>query len=304
MNPILLKSALAAAVSWGLFPVVMGAAIVTIYLAPSSGMPAQQAQMIVFFTTLALIFAFERWLPANRDWTRPIGMDRRVDATSFIVLMGVADPLTRMLAAMVLTVIVAQLGYTESLGLFPNDLPFLAQLGIAMLVAEFGQYWMHRLAHEWKALWRFHAVHHSSERIYWLNGFRVHPLNMLWHFFSGTFVLMLLGASEHIVVVYLTVAAVASAFQHANIGLKFGWLNYIFSTNELHRWHHSTGPGEGNSNYGSVLIFWDILFGTRFMIANAQPARLGLYDNSGYPQASYLKQFFRPFMAWAQGRSR
>ena len=56
---------------------------------------------------------------------------------------------------------------------------------------------------------------------------------------AGGFVLMLIGANEHIVIAHVTVSTVVSAFQHANIDLRFGPLNYIFSSNELHRWHHS-----------------------------------------------------------------
>ena len=295
MDTRVLRSAFADGVKWGLFPAVLCGAIAMIYMAPGLGMKAQQAQMAAFFATVALIVAVERWLPANRAWLRAVGRDRWVDATSFVVLMAAVDPLTRALAAMILTGLVIHVGNVSPLNVFPNDIPFLAQLALATLVAEFGQYWMHRFAHERKILWRFHAVHHSAERIYWLNGFRVHPLNMMWHFFAGTFVLMLLGANERVLVAYLTVSSIVSAFQHANIDLKFGVLNYIFSTNELHRWHHSTRLDEGNRNYGGVLILWDLLFRTRYLVTDTQPQRLGLADKAGYPFESYGAQLLHSF---------
>ncbi len=46
-----------------------------------------------------------------------------------------------------------------------------------MIVSEFGSYWAHRLMHERPLLWRLHAVHHSAERLYWLNAGRFHPLD-------------------------------------------------------------------------------------------------------------------------------
>ncbi|HEY0843807.1 MAG TPA: hypothetical protein VGE12_00460, partial [Noviherbaspirillum sp.] len=61
-------------------------------------------------------------------------------------------------------------------------------------------------------------------------------------------------------------------------------------TNALHRWHHSASPAEGNRNYGSVLIVWDLLFNTFHLPTGVrEPARIGI-DDAGYPKKGYLKQ--------------
>jgi len=59
--------------------------------------------------------------------------------------------------------------------------------------------------------------------------------------------------------------AVHGMFQHANIALQLGPLNWIFSMAELHRWHHSRTREEAHSNFGANLILWDVIFGTRFL---------------------------------------
>jgi len=287
-----------------LFPAVVVAGIAAMTNATDLGVPLQGMQVIVFFAVLALVAGVERILPVDATWNASRNGDYKTDLASFIVLMGATDPVLKALSPIVLASLLSLLGTPVSLGLFPADWPFLAQLAIAALVAEFGQYWMHRLAHTWPLLWRFHAVHHSVERIYWLNGFRVHPLNMVWHHFAGAFVLQLLGAGTDVVVTYLTLSGIASAFQHANIRLALGPLNYLFSTNELHRWHHSDKPHEGNRNYGGVLIVWDLVFGTYRRVDAAQPERLGLSEAGGYPRESFWRQLAAPF-AWARmtGRS-
>jgi sterol desaturase/sphingolipid hydroxylase (fatty acid hydroxylase superfamily) len=47
----------------------------------------------------------------------------------------------------------------------------------AVLLFDLVGYWAHRAAHQIPMLWRFHAVHHSSERLDWIAGVRAHPLD-------------------------------------------------------------------------------------------------------------------------------
>jgi len=96
---------------------------------------------------------------------------------------------------------------------------------------------------------------------------------------------------------------VSNIFQHANIKLKYGILNYIFSTNELHRWHHSTELKEANNNYGAVLVVWDLVFGTFYQKAELAPSQLGLAEENAYPVNSYWKQLLVPFFwkRWVYG---
>jgi sterol desaturase/sphingolipid hydroxylase (fatty acid hydroxylase superfamily) len=63
---------------------------------------------------------------------------------------------------------------------------------------------------------------------------------------------------------------VHGVFQHANLPLRCGPLNWIFSMAELHRWHHSPEVALANHNYGQNLIVWDVVFGTRFLPADAE----------------------------------
>ena len=46
-------------------------------------------------------------------------------------------------------------------------LPRWSQFLIAIFLFELGTYWGHRWAHTVPFLWRFHAVHHSSEHLDW-----------------------------------------------------------------------------------------------------------------------------------------
>jgi sterol desaturase/sphingolipid hydroxylase (fatty acid hydroxylase superfamily) len=157
------------------------------------------------------------------------------------------------------------------LGLWPSGWPIVAQLGLGLVVAELVEYSLHRAMHERPWLWRFHATHHSAPRLYWLNAARFHPVDL---FLVGTVKLVplaVLGAGAPVFALVNLFSAVHGAFQHANVPVRLGPLNWIFSMTELHRWHHSKTIEESNHNYGGNLILWDLVFGTRFLPADREP---------------------------------
>ena len=85
-------------------------------------------------------------------------------------------------------------------------------------------------------------------------------------------------------------------FQHANTKADIGWLNWVFSMAELHRWHHSLEVEKANTNYGANLIWWDIVFGTRYLPKDQthQPDDVGIGNLPDFPKG-YLEQLAVPF---------
>jgi sterol desaturase/sphingolipid hydroxylase (fatty acid hydroxylase superfamily) len=96
-------------------------------------------------------------------------------------------------------------------------------------------------------------------------------------------------------------AAIADAFQHANIAIRLGPLSWIFSIGNLHRWHHSRERGESDTNYGNVYIFWDVVFATRFLPKDREPPeQVGIGGMDAFP-SGFFAQWLSPFR-WAQIR--
>jgi sterol desaturase/sphingolipid hydroxylase (fatty acid hydroxylase superfamily) len=84
-------------------------------------------------------------------------------------------------------------------------------------------------------------------------------------------------------------------FQHANIHVKLGFLNWIFSMAELHRWHHSRSIEESSSNYSGHVLLWDIVFGTRFLPSDRlPPCDIGIAGMPTFPN-DYIEQLKSPF---------
>jgi hypothetical protein len=133
------------------------------------------------------------------------------------------------------------IGLSSALGarLWPTGWPLGAQLVLALVVAELAQYWLHRWQHEQDWLWRFHAVHHSAPRLYWLNAARFHPFDVGLLYAFGYVPLVLLGCPADVIALFALFDAVFGMLQHANIEMRLGALNRIFSAAGAHRWHHS-----------------------------------------------------------------
>ncbi|MDJ0572525.1 MAG: sterol desaturase family protein [Pleurocapsa sp. MO_192.B19] len=280
-------------VQWLTFPVFILTTIYVMYSVQFYELSPVTMQMTIFVATISTVELLERWLPHKSKHSGGASSDRRLNFTSFVVLMTVVDPLLKVLSPLLLSQLVIVFGWPQGFTLFPVDWHFVPQLVLAALVAELGQYCMHRLGHvTW--LWRFHSSHHSSSRMNWLTGFRVHPFNMMYHHLAGVFILMLIGINETVLFTYLALSGVLNIFQHANVRFKHGVLNYIFSTNELHRWHHSTQPRQANANYGALLIVWDLVFGSYYHKRHQFPAHLGLFSSKNYPVNSYWRQLIAP----------
>ena len=261
-------------------------------LAPEANIALLSLSAIaLFYTTVAVL---ERVHPYRRAWNRPAG-DRRTDLLHLLFtgpLSGALFEATlRGVAATAAVWFAAQLGVS----LWPASLPVVAQLYLAILVAEFGHYWFHRLSHENALVWRVHATHHSALRLYWLNATRFHPIDLFSLIAVQQIPLILLGAPPRVFVMYLLFSTVYGQLQHGNVALRTGALDWVFSTPGLHRFHHSIDPREGNANYGAILISWDLVFRTFVRPGDGEfGGPIGIAALPHFPRG-YFAQLASPF---------
>ena len=250
-------------------------------------------------STLAIVVVVvgERYLPYRQDW-RQSRQDIGTDILhNLLNSYGFREFCKVLLLAATLPA-VAYLSTAVGASLWPQHWPLVLQVALALITAELGLYCVHRLCHENAFFWRFHMVHHSPERLYWLNAGRDHPLGVLLFVLAGSTPLILLGTPERVMLYYFVIEAVHGLFQHANIRLRFGPLNHLFSTAALHRWHHSNNSSEANHNYGQTLILWVKLFGTVHLPADRQPQTVGLEGMSKFPR-TFIAQMLAPFRPYA-----
>lgn len=259
-------------------------------LASLIGVSVEAAVTASTVATLLLAMLAERLIPYRRDWNSGRG-DFKTDVTSAVVLVGVVDPLLKYFAPILAIWAYGHWSKDFSASAFAHwSLP--TQFAAVLLLAEFGRYWAHRAHHSLRPLWWLHAMHHSSERLYAINNMRFHPLNYAINFAAGVLPSLLLGFSVEALFAYMAITQPILMLQHANIDLKSGWLNYVISTNEVHRWHHSTETTEANTNFGNALLLWDQIFGTFRAPGFSAQHEVGLFaESSSYPsRAGYFAQ--------------
>ena len=175
---------------------------------------------------------------------------------------------------------------------WPQHWPLAAQVVLALAIAELGLYAAHRIAHEWPAFWRFHALHHSVTRLWVVNTGRFHIVDTCFKAALGQLPLYLLGAPLPVFLWISAVTAITGLLTHCNVVMRTGPLDFVFSTPALHRWHHSRIPAEGNRNYGENFVLWDQLFGTYFNPPRRPPADIGI---DGTIAKGFLLQLAQPF---------
>lgn len=175
-----------------------------------------------------------------------------------------------------------------------RSLPILGQLALLLVCADLVQYWVHRTFHEVPWLWRFHAVHHSTEHMDWLAGSRSHFVEILVDRSLVMVPLYLLGPTEAALNAYVLFAAVQAVFVHANVRVPFGPLKYVFTTPQFHHWHHSSDKPAIDTNYAVHLPVFDKLFGTFHMPEAHWPVEYGTTKRLPRDFAGQLAYPFTP----------
>lgn len=156
-----------------------------------------------------------------------------------------------------------------------SGLPVVLQVVLLIFAADLVQYFTHRAFHEVPWLWKFHAVHHSSEHMDWLAGSRSHFLEIVIDRSLVMVPLYLLGPDKAALDGYVLFAAVQAVFVHANVRVPFGPLKYLLTTPQFHHWHHSSDKPAIDTNYAVHLPIYDKLFGTYHMPDQHWPVEYG-----------------------------
>ncbi|MEH6589097.1 MAG: sterol desaturase family protein [Halioglobus sp.] len=155
---------------------------------------------------------------------------------------------------------VRQFGLLPRMGAGPIY-AFFALLFVAQLLG----YLLHIAFHKVSWLWPIHAVHHSDVDVDASTSYRHHPLEPLLMIPLMSPIIVGLGTPMEVVFTYKLFAIAITVFSHSNVRLpkvidKYARL--IILTPDFHRLHHCSEAVYTNSNYGSVVPWFDYLFGT------------------------------------------
>ena len=183
--------------------------------------------------------------------------------------------------------------FSEGIGPLAR-LGFWPQVALYLLGNDLVMYATHRLFHS-VPLWRFHAVHHSSEHLEWISAGRFHPVDQILHGILADVVMLLLGIPPEVLIWLMPFTVGTSALVHANLDWDFGAFRYVLVSPVYHRWHHTSAERGGSSNFAGTFPLYDLLFGTFYLPVGQRPDRYGV-DDPHFP-ADFVGQIRHPFAA-------
>ena len=278
--------------SWTSWPfLVVSCLLITAY-GMSTDSPLLYFNVAYLYLILSL-FVLEWLLPYEQEWKNPDGQTFASIAHT-ISSKGTVQLLLLWGGVIGLSEYMKPMADAHAYGIWPREWPLAVQVIMGLYIAEFGLYWAHRIAHITPFFWRFHAIHHSVVKLWFVNTGRFHFMDSLFKIALSLTPLLVLGAPMEVIQWISAVTAFIGLLTHCNVDMKCGMLNYIFSTPQLHRWHHSRDLSEGNRNYGENLILWDQVFGTFINPSYRPPVDIGMSD---YLPVKFLHQLAWPFLS-------
>ena len=147
----------------------------------------------------------------------------------------------------------------------------VVSLLIYLVVFDFVAYWTHRGQHQLNWWWQLHSLHHSQRQMTMWSDNRSHVLETILDDVIMVLVAQLIGVAPEQFIVIVVLTQLSESLQHANIRLSFGRIGErLWVSPRFHRLHHSIGIGHetngpatlGGHNFGVLLPWWDMLFGT------------------------------------------
>ena len=285
-----MKQKLKTAASWVLWPLLLTLCLAITGYGFNLGQPVLYFNIAYAFLAATLL-ALERIMPHEKLWNENDGQIF-ADIAHTLVSKGTVQSIVVFSAVIGLSTLVTPVS-EPGYGIWPREWALPVQVVMGVLVSEFGLYWAHRIAHEWKPLWNFHAVHHSVTRLWIVNTGRFHFIDSLKSILPGMIILLALGAPMEVLTWLSAITAFIGMLTHCNVEMRFGPVSWLLNTPELHRWHHSKDLREGNKNYGENVMIWDHLFGSYFNESWRRPPQdIGIPDPM---PASFVAQLAWPF---------
>lgn len=179
-----------------------------------------------------------------------------------------------------------------------------------LLVFDLVDYWIHRGQHHFRWWWKLHSLHHSQRQMTVWSDNRNHLLDDLLRDSIIVLVAQIIGLAPGQFVAIVAITQLSESLQHANVRLWFGRIGErLWISPRFHRRHHTIGigheaapaPGKaarrrGGNNFGVLLPWWDMLFGTANFELRYDPT--GVRDQVEPDRQGRLRDYGQGF--WSQ----
>lgn len=245
---------------------------------------------------LNLIYSCAVFIPLERLFARlhdqPVFRRGWVTDITYFFISTLAVQFTTYLTLQPVSTLL-QWAVSEKVHAFVSSLPWVVQFLMIMLLVDIIQYWVHRLFHTVPWLWKFHAVHHSTDAMDWLAGSRLHLVEQVFTRGCTLIPAFIFGFHPAPLIAYLVFISFHATYIHANVRFGLGPLDWLLVTPRFHHWHHAIEREAIDKNFAVHFPVLDLLFGTYYLPGKLWPGGYGIHDQV---PAGWLRQFFYPFL--------
>lgn len=145
------------------------------------------------------------------------------------------------------------------------SLPPALTVVIAIVLLDYTLFLWHWASHRVPFLWRFHLVHHVDRDLDSSTALRFHFGEHALSIAYRAVQIVVIGVTPFELWLWQTILFVSILFHHANVELPPGLdrvLIRVLVTPRMHGIHHSNRESHTNSNWSSLIPWWDSLHGT------------------------------------------
>ena len=144
-------------------------------------------------------------------------------------------------------------------------MPATLRTAIAIVLLDYTLWFWHYANHRVPFLWRFHLVHHVDRDMDASTALRFHFGEQALSILYRCVQIVVIGATPFAVWMWQAILFASILFHHSNVELPIAWerrLVRLVVTPRMHGIHHSDRLNETNSNWSSLLSWWDYLHRT------------------------------------------
>ena len=260
-------------------------------------MPASSLVVMSIYVAFGVLEFFLSDLFAKKEQGRNDGI---VEIVSTFVLLVVTQPSIIFFVNYLGTIFAPHLqGALANLNIF-------AALALFLVLDDMMQYWWHRASHSFSWLYNLHRAHHNArfmsvQLVYRNNIIYYAMMPSLW--FAGMLVYLGLGwvYAGYLIVKMLVIIGAhsdvkwdAPLYRIKALSPVMWVVERLISTPATHHAHHGRHAEDPavnyKGNYGNLLFFWDVLFGTA-KITRTYPQSYGVEN---LPDATLGQQLLWP----------
>ena len=170
---------------------------------------------------------------------------------------------------------------------------------VAIVLLDYTLWWWHWASHHVPFFWRFHLVHHIDRDLDTSTALRFHFGELALSIPVRAAQMVLIGVDPHTLWLWQTILFGSILFHHSNVRLPLRFermLVRLIVTPRMHGIHHSDRLNETNSNWSSLLSWWDYLHRTILLNVPQTDITIGVPAYSDPSEVTIGKMLQLPFV--------